>query len=296
VTEWALPRRLLLAVEDDDADSGQQEWVASLPHIVDDLAGRWSLEVGSPFQPGGSASWVAPTRTAAGAHVILKVGWRHDEALHEAEGLRAWDGAGAVRLLDARTIDQTSALLLEACKPGTPLSDLPEPKQDVVVADLLGRLWITPPAGHPFRALQSMCDGWAGEFDARQAAAGDRGLDLDPGVVRAGIDLFRDLPGSADRHVLLCTDLHAANVLAAEREPWLTIDPKPYIGDPTYDVLQHMLNCTERLAADPAGFADRMADLLDLDAPRLGQWLFARCVLESLDAPELRPVAVALAP
>ncbi len=61
--------------------------------------------------------------------------------------------------------------------------------------------------------------------------------------------------------MLLCTDLHAGNVLAAQRAPWLIIDPKPYIGDPAYDVLQHMLNCEDRLAADPAGLANRMADL-----------------------------------
>lgn len=34
---------------------------------------------------------------------------------------------------------------------------------------------------------------------------------------------------------LLCTDLHAGNVLAAGRESWLATDPKPYLGDPTYD-------------------------------------------------------------
>jgi streptomycin 6-kinase len=44
--------------------------------------------------------------------------------------------------------------------------------------------------------------------------------------------------------VLLCTDLHAENVLAAEREPWLAIDPKPCIGDPAFDAIQHMLNCS----------------------------------------------------
>jgi len=140
--------------------------------------------------------------------VVLKVGWRHDEALHEAEGLRAWSGAGAVRLLDARTFDQTSALLREACGPGTPLSDRPEREQDVVVADLLSQLWITPPAGHPFRTLQSMCDGWADELETRQA--GDCGPELDPGVVFAGLALFRDLPRTAEQRVLLCTDLHAA--------------------------------------------------------------------------------------
>jgi hypothetical protein len=51
--------------------------------------------------------------------------------------------------------------------------------------------------------------------------------------------------------VLLCTDLHGDNILAAQRELWLVIDPKPYVGDPAYDLLQHMLNCEDRLAAAP---------------------------------------------
>ena len=85
-------------------------------------------------------------------------------------------------------------------------------------------------------------------------------------------------------------------MLAARREPWLVIDPKPYLGDPTYDPLQHMLNSPDRLVADAAGLADRMAGLLDLDASRLRHWRFARCVLGSLDRPFLGGVAAALAP
>jgi streptomycin 6-kinase len=96
--------------------------------------------------------------------------------------------------------------------------------------------------------------------------------------------------------VLLCTDLHSGNVLAAQREPWLAIDPKPYVGDPTYDPLQHRLNFPDRLALHATGLAARMADLLDLDAERLRQWLFARCVQESIDQPELFPVVNSLAP
>lgn len=82
----------------------------------------------------------------------------------------------------------------------------------------------------------------------------------------------------------------------ARREPWLVVDPKPYVGDPAYDGLQHMLNCGERLAVDPTGLARRMADLLELDADRMILWLFARCVQGSVGDPSLRPVAVALAP
>jgi streptomycin 6-kinase len=113
--------------------------------------------------------------------------------------------------------------------------------------------------------------------------------------VRDGLALFRSLPATAERSVLLCTDLHAGNVLAAEREPWLAIDPKPYVGDPTYDALQHILNCDERLDADPYGLVRRMADLLDLDADRLRHWLLARCVVEAPGWPELVDVARRLA-
>jgi streptomycin 6-kinase len=96
--------------------------------------------------------------------------------------------------------------------------------------------------------------------------------------------------------VLLCTDLHGENVLAAEREPWLIIDPKPYAGDPTYDPLQHILNCERRLHRDPRVLSDLMADSLGLDRERLALWLFARCVIESPDWPGLGEVAVRMAP
>jgi streptomycin 6-kinase len=101
---------------------------------------------------------------------------------------------------------------------------------------------------------------------------------------------------TADHSVLLCTDLHAENVLEVQREPWLAIDPKPYVGDPAYDPLQHMLNCPERLASDPAGLARWMAGLTGLDPGRVTMWLFARCAQESPGEPLLADVAVRIAP
>jgi streptomycin 6-kinase len=194
----------------------------------------------------------------------------------------------------ARTFADTTALLLERCRPGTALADVvPEPEQDVIIAGLLRRLWHEPVAGHPFRSLQVMCDQWAAEFAGKLAACPDA---VDGGLAAAGMALFRTLPATAGRRVVLCTDMHGENVLAAQRQPWLVIDPKPYVGDPTYDVVQHMVTCEQRLAADPRGFAQRMADLLGLDTQRLTWWLFARCVLESIDQPGLRAVAARLAP
>jgi streptomycin 6-kinase len=271
----------------------RRAWSATVPETVKKLEQRWSLEVGAPFQPGGQAAWVAPARTKAGEDVVVKVGWRHPEAEHEAAGLRVWDGQGSVRLYATEESDDTIALLIERCVPGTALASRPEPEQDLVIASLLSRLWRELAPGHEFRPLQEMCDAWANAFEQKSAR---RPGVLDPGLAREGARVFRSLPTSAERHVLLCTDLHAGNVLAAQREPWLMIDPKPYVGDPTYDPLQHLLNCDERLHADPIGFVRRIADLLALDPDRLLLWLFARCVVESVDWPTLAPVARLVAP
>jgi streptomycin 6-kinase len=293
MTAFALPANLVASVGADRLPE-RREWLRLLPDIVAALAQRWSLRLGEPYQPGGQCAWVAPARDGTGRDVVLKVAWRHDEADDEAAGLRVWAGRGAVRLYEADVFGATSALVVERCDPGITLGQaVPEPEQDVVVAGLLRRLWRAPADRYPFRSLQTMCDAWAVEFETRLATATGP---FDPGLARAGMRLLRSLPATAARPVLLCTDLHAGNILAARREPWLAIDPKPYLGDATYDVLQHMLNCEERLRADPRGFANRMADLLDLDPDRLVRWLFARCVQESLDQPTLREVAAVLAP
>jgi streptomycin 6-kinase len=81
--------------------------------------------------------------------------------------------------------------------------------------------------------------------------------------------------------VVLATDLHAGNLLRAARRAWLVIDPKPFVGDRTYDATQHLLNCRARLAAHPQDTIGRVAELLNLDPARLRLWTFARLAVES---------------
>lgn len=91
----------------------------------------------------------------------------------------------------------------------------------------------------------------------------------EPGLVREGLRLFKELSRTAPIEVLLATNLHAGNVLRSEREPWLVIDPKPFVGDPAYDATQHLFNCSSRLRSDPDGTIRRMADLLGLDRDQI---------------------------
>src|SRR4051812_48333448 len=102
----------------------------------------------------------------------------------------------------------------------------------------------------------------------------------DAGLVREGLRVCERLSRPSLDDVLLATDLHAGNVLSAQREPWLVIDPGPFIGDRTYDATQHLLNCTARLLADPETTIRRFGDLLEIDHEPVRFWVFARLAAE----------------
>jgi streptomycin 6-kinase len=292
VSELELPRNLVEGAIR-YGDDQHRAWMNALPSVIAEIARRRDLDLGAPYQPGGFTSWVAPARTHDGLDVVVKFGRLDTEAAHEYHALRLWDGNGAVRLYDVEEFEGTIFLAIERCVPGRALNELEESEQDEVLTALLSRLWIEPPPRHRLRSLQQMCDEWANGFD-RMIAAGRSALD--PGLEREGMALLRTLPSTADRNTLLCTDLHAGNVLSAQREPWLVIDPKPYVGDPTFDAVQHILNCPDRLHRDPVGLVARIAGLLDLDPQRLRLWLFARCVQESPRWPGMADAAVHVAP
>jgi streptomycin 6-kinase len=99
-------------------------------------------------------------------------------------------------------------------------------------------------------------------------------------LVNEGLYLLENLSASNVSNVLLATDLHAGNVLRAERETWLVIDPKPFVGDRAYDATQHLLNCRSRLRLEPYPTLRRMADLCEVDYERLRLWTFARLAAE----------------
>jgi len=270
---WNIPRQLAASCR---KTPERTAWLDRLPGALSDLQRRWSLTLGAPFEGDDvSCSWVAPAALADGTPAVLKLGMPHMEGAHELQGLRFWDGDPTVRLLNAD--EDLNAMLLERCQPGTTLRVLPEVEQDVVIAKLLGRLWRPPSAPHPFRPLSTLTESWSSETLASSRQWTDGGL------VREGLRLFQELPRTASMEVLLATDLHAGNVLRAQREPWLAIDPKPFAGDPAYDATQHLFNCTGRLLSDPHGTMHRLADLLGLARERVRLWTFARAAAEPRD-------------
>lgn len=153
---------------------------------------------------------------------MLKIQWPHRESEHEAAALELWNGDGAVRLL-AHDPDR-HALLLERCKPGTYLHEAGAEEALRVLVELLPRLW--KPAGTPFRSLSDETEWWTVRDEWVK-----RGRPFEEALVEATEDAFEELVPTQGEQVLLHQDLHGANVLAAEREPWLVIDPKPLVGE-----------------------------------------------------------------
>jgi streptomycin 6-kinase len=183
-----------------------------------------------------------------------------------------------VKLLEAD--DTSGAMLLERCLPGTTLRSEPEPDQDVIIAGVLRRIWESStevPGSVDFRHLSQMIDVWCEETIAQ------RHLWPDPGLVYEGLRVMKELARPAPTDVLLATDLHADNVLRAEREPWLAIDPKPFVGDRSYDPVQHLMNCESRLHRNPACFVELIASLTEVDPARLRLWMFARAAADPRD-------------
>jgi streptomycin 6-kinase len=246
-------------------------WLDALPRLVRECAERWDLRVGEPFQD-AFVSLPLPATLPDGTAVVLKIQFPGRETEHEAEALAHWNGHGAIRLL-ARDAER-HAMLLERCVPGTPLSRLTMDEALDVFVDLLPRLW--KPAAAPFRPLSEKAAWWAeGLADTWERA----GRPFERALLDAALDALRTLPSTQGEAVLLHQDLHAGNILRAEREPWLAIDPKPLAGEREFGVapvvrsfeLGHGRREVERRL-------DRLTDELGLDRERARLWALAQTV------------------
>ncbi len=245
-------------------------WNASLPARIAETCTRWKLKSGTiPLHEAPTASWVGSVLWN-NMPAVLKIPFPHFEGQDEALGLKFWNGEPAVKLL---ALDEASAaMLLEHCLPGNVLRQQAEEVQDEVIAYLLKQLWHRSADRtdlSAFRTLAAMFAAWREEASLTT----DRSVDM--GLQAEGYEVLQTLAKPSQSDVLLATDLHAGNVLR-HGDAWRIIDPKPFVGERSYDLVQHMLNCRERLASDPVGLTRRLSDLAEVDGERLRLFLFGR--------------------
>ncbi|MGW7208865.1 aminoglycoside phosphotransferase family protein [Streptomyces sp. NPDC054837] len=285
-----IPEGLAASQEKFNGEAGRR-FIASLPRLAADFLEHWDLRRDGAAMHGVAALILPVVRRTDGIPAVLKLQLLDDESEGEPVALRAWDGDGAVRLLDHDPT--TGTMLLERLDPTRMLSHVPDPREAVLtIARLLSHLTSLPaPAG--MRGLGDI----AGAMLEQTPWALDRIPDPEArGLVAdcaAAVREVVDAPG--DR--LLHWDLHYDNVLASDRAPWLAIDPKPLAGDPGFDLLPAIDN---RFDPDEVHWRfDAMTDVLGLDRPRARAWTLGRvlqnCLWEIEDGRPLKPEQLEIA-
>ncbi|SCE92518.1 aminoglycoside phosphotransferase family protein [Micromonospora chokoriensis] len=252
-----------------------RSWLATLPTWLAECAEQWSLRLGPPFRQ-AYASLALPADLPDGTAAVLKLQYPDEDSRHEADALTHWDGDGAIRLLAHDP--ERRALLVERCRPGTPLYELPGDRALDAMTGLLPRLW--RPAGGPFTPLAEEAAGWIDRMPRRWAA---HGRPYERRLLDAALALLTDLVSSQGEQVLVNQDLHAGNVLAADREPWLVIDPKPLTGEREFSVVPLVRG--PELGHSPGAVRRRLDQLtaeLNLDRERVRGWTIGHTLAWSL--------------
>nr|WP_221634641.1 aminoglycoside phosphotransferase family protein [Nocardioides luti] len=249
-----------------------------LPALAGVLLDEWELAPdGAAWH--GHCSLVLPVTGRTGERQALKITFDgDDESRHEALALQHWGGHGVVRLV--RADPGRRALLLERLHERD-LADLDDTAACEVLGDLYGR--IRRPAPPQLATVGSYVGRWV-----EPLAALPRDAPLPHRLVDQARHLAADLLAAPpERPVIVHGDLHQHNVLAADREPWLVIDPKPMAGDQHYEPAPALWNCWERLVAAGdvrAGVRHRFHTLVDtagLDEDLARDWVVVRMVVNA---------------
>ncbi len=249
-------------------------WLRGLPRLVSDLADHWSLEFDE--EPRYLDSAVLVPCLHEGEPATMKVTWPHVDARFEHLALRQWDGRGAVRLFAADP--GRWVLLLERLDDDRTLASLPILDACEALGNLFRRLDVAPVARVDDLPTESM----------RWATASKAGSPFVPRrMTQQAASMLRDL-GSESGKDLVHTELHFDNVVAAERESWLAINPVPMNGEWEFAVAPALWSRWQESLEAPnlrAHLRTRLAVICSaagLDEDRAREWSFVRLVLRAL--------------
>jgi streptomycin 6-kinase len=234
----------------------------------------------------GFVGVVIPAVRANGAEVVLKLQFPLTCNAFEPVALAAWNGEGAVRLLERE--DSCFAMLLERLRP----LKVPEPAPFTAVGRLARRLATPAPPGLP--SLAEKARDWEAEVPALAARLGSP---LPSRVLGACVANARDL--AADQPAfLLHGDLHFGNIMCGG-DGLRVVDPNGLVGEPAYELLPLLRGDWPAVTAEPnvRRAVDRriaeFAEAAEVDRHRVRRWTQARAAESALWSRRLQePAAV----
>jgi streptomycin 6-kinase len=269
------PQRLVRALGETAPDG--DGWLEKLPEVAQQAVALRELTVERVQVPGGRSSLVVLVRRPDGTPAVLKLAPPRARPESERAALAHWGGLGAVQLLEP--FASAGALLLERLHPDVSVRSLPEAKALLEAAGTLRRLWVEPPAGHPFETVAERTGRQAEAMRSTTAAHADVAA-----LVDAAVAARESLLAAPPEHRLLHGTFRQSKVLAGERMPWLAVGPDPVVGDCAFDLARLVRDRVEDLIASPSGASitrrrvKRLAESLDVDQERLRGWTLFRAV------------------
>jgi len=260
-------------------DSGRP-WLEQLPGVVAECVARWSLTLHAGFSD-LSYNYAAPGVRADGSAIVLKVCYPDADFRNELAALQLFAGRGVVRLLEADA--SRGAMLLERLIPGVPLSAVGDAERQAnIAASVMRKLWRPAPPGQILPSVATWIDHMA---DAAPKLL--PGSAMPPALVERALALYSRLSATASEPVLLHGDLHQGNILSAQREAWLAIDPKGVTGPAIWETGPLLLNLLAQPADTAANrqrldqFVARLAEELGFSEWEIRAWGVVRAVLAS---------------
>jgi streptomycin 6-kinase len=215
-----------------------------------------------------------------GNRVVLKISKTTDDEWKSGEVLRAFQGAGTVRVLES----SDGAVLLEQLDPATELIELVRDGRDEEATAILAQV-IARMAHHDPPAVCPTVSDWGLGFDRYLNQYNDGAIPTE--LVREAGEIYRNLATSQKQVMLLHGDLHHYNVLFDSNRGWVAIDPKGVIGELEYELGASIRNPVEL----PDFYVSRtvvqrrlkqLTDALRLDCDRALNWTFAQAVLSTI--------------
>ncbi|MCP3805433.1 aminoglycoside phosphotransferase family protein [Allokutzneria sp. A3M-2-11 16] len=242
-------------------------WLDALPALVESLCARWDLTVEQAVAVGGT-SRVYRCRREDGSRAFLKLTPDREVAATELIALRAWRRSPHMVDVLADDLD-AGALLLPAIDPGTMIEDEPDLIPFEVLRSLREDVDV-PATGLPHLSERVK---FMAELTIRRAP------ELES-LTGKGIELTYGGPQG-----LVHGDLHARNVLRGPHG-LVAIDPRPTIGDVTFDLVDWVLTPTVDTLAELERRITRLtSDLSEVDGDRVLVWCSALAVVIAATLP-----------
>jgi streptomycin 6-kinase len=260
------------------------EWLAQVPELISAVTDAWDLYVTAVANRIDGYGMSIPARRDSD-RVSLRIAYPDVFFADETVALRAWDGTGAVKVLEE---DERGAQLRTSPSPGTALTlERNEMTALRKAAQTLSDLWIEPPEG--MQTLAAEVRAWGATMPERFESVHQP---FDEQLMRDAEVMFRSFGPSQMDPVLLHGDVRLETFLL-DGERAVAIDPKPLAGEPAFDVASLVRDGPGELVRDPAAGRqrlqarlDQLTDLLEVRASRVRGWAFAVAIDTGLYAYE----------